>query len=51
MKHYIKTITWRFKDSSEEYPNLKDKKAKITSPKDLYENFSFCLKVRSKKGS
>jgi hypothetical protein len=48
MKHYMKTITWKFKDSSEVYPQLKESKIRVTSPVDIYENFRFCLKVRSK---
>lgn len=43
MKHYIKTITWKFKDSTEAYPQLKNKRIKITSPSDVFENFRFCL--------
>ncbi len=46
MKHYIRNITWKFKDSGETYPQLKDRKIKVTSPSDIYENFSFCLKVK-----
>lgn len=46
MKHYIRTITWKFKDSTETYPQLKNKRIKITSPSDVYENFRFCLKVK-----
>jgi hypothetical protein len=41
MKYYIKNITWKFKDSSETYPQLKDRKVKITDPKTLFENFRF----------
>ncbi|MHB1687895.1 MAG: hypothetical protein ACYCVH_11025 [Ignavibacteriaceae bacterium] len=43
MKHYIKTISWKFHDSTETYPQLKDKKLKVTSPQQLYDNFSFYL--------
>jgi DNA repair protein RadC len=51
MKHnIIKTITWRFKDSTESYPQLKNRKVKITSPNEVYENFSFLFEgeVREK---
>ena len=51
MKHnIIKTITWRFKDSTESYPQLKNRKVKITSPTEVYENFSFLFngEVREK---
>ncbi|MBU2492394.1 MAG: DNA repair protein RadC [Bacteroidetes bacterium] len=41
MKCYIRTISWKFSDTSEQYPQLKDKKIKITSPNDLYEAFRF----------
>ena len=43
MKHYIKNITWKFKDAQIEYPQLQDKKIKITSPEDVFNNFRFCL--------
>jgi len=41
MKRCIKTISWKFKDTSEQYPQLKDKRIKITSPAVLHEAFSF----------
>lgn len=41
MKHYIKSITWKFKDVTVEYPELKNKRIKVTSPKDIANNFSF----------
>lgn len=41
MKHYIKTVTWKFKDSTESYPQLKDRKIKITSPVEVFDNFRF----------
>jgi hypothetical protein len=41
MKQCIKTIIWKFKDTSETYPELKDKQVKITSPSTIYENFNF----------
>ena len=46
MKHHIKTITWKFKDAQIEYPELTDKRIKITSPGDLFTNFRFCLMVK-----
>lgn len=46
MKHYIRNITWKFKDSSTTYPQLKDKKIKISSPQDIFNNFGFCLKAK-----
>lgn len=49
MKHYIKQITWKFKDSSESYPQLKDKKVKITSPEEVYKNFTFLFEGEVKE--
>jgi hypothetical protein len=46
MKHYIRNITWKFKDSTETYPQLKDRKVKITDPKALFDNFRFCLMAK-----
>ncbi|MBI9032801.1 JAB domain-containing protein [bacterium] len=41
MKQCIQTITWRFKDTSETYPQLKKKQIQITSPSEMYEQFKF----------
>lgn len=41
MKHCIKTVTWKFKDSAIAYPQLKDRKIKVTSPQDVFDNFRF----------
>jgi hypothetical protein len=41
MKHCIKTFTWKFKDTSESCPELKNKEVKISSPSTIYENFNF----------
>ena len=41
-KHYIRNITWKFQDSTETYPQLKDRKIKVTSPEDLFNAFHFC---------
>ena len=49
MKHSIKTITWKLKDSSETYPELKDRKVKITSPETMYENFKFLFEGEVKE--
>ena len=46
MKHYIKQITWRFQEAAEIYPQLKNRKIKVTGPKDLFDNFRFCLTGR-----
>jgi len=42
MKHYIKQIQWKFRDSGIEYPELKDKHIKITCPAEIFNSFSFC---------
>ena len=41
MKHYIRTITWKFQDSAIAYPQLEHKRIKITSPHDIFQNFAF----------
>ena len=41
MKHYIKSITWKFRDATIEYPELKERKIKITSPVEVFQNFRF----------
>ncbi|MFZ1290561.1 MAG: hypothetical protein WAR79_10750 [Melioribacteraceae bacterium] len=49
MKLCIKTITWKFKDASESYPELKNKQVKITSPTIIFENFNFLFKEEVKE--
>lgn len=49
MKHYIRSITWKFSDSSEKYAQLKDKKVKITCPSDLYQSFYFLFEGEVKE--
>jgi len=46
MKHYIRNITWKFKDSTETYPQLKDRKIRITSPTEIFNNFRFYLMAK-----
>src|ERR1035437_2537150 len=41
MKHFLKTVTWKFKDVTSEYPELNEKRIKITSPQDIFEHFAF----------
>ena len=41
MKHYIKQISWKFRDCAIEYPQLKDRNIKITSPEDVFNMFRF----------
>jgi len=50
MKDFIKTVTWKFKDSSVKYPQLKEREIKITSPQEIFVNFCFCSTARSEKG-
>jgi DNA repair protein RadC len=41
MKHHIKTVTWRFSDSSVAYPGIPSaEKLYIRSPEDVFKNFS-----------
>ncbi|MBI5020554.1 MAG: hypothetical protein HZB59_03885 [Ignavibacteriales bacterium] len=49
MKHYIKTITWRFSDCSTTYPSLKDSKIYINSPSDVSQHFQFLFKDQVKE--
>ena len=37
----IRTISWKFRDSSIEYPELAGREVKITSPDMIYDNFRF----------
>jgi len=41
MKTYIKTISWKFRDAENDYPQLVNRKIKITSPQEVYDNFCF----------
>ncbi len=41
MKHCIKTVVWKFKDCTIEYPQLKDRRIKVTSPQDVFDYFRF----------
>lgn len=49
MKTYIKTISWKFHDAEVDYPQLKDRKIKITSPQEVYDNFNFLFQGQVKK--
>jgi len=44
MKHYLKRISWQFKDCRTIYPELNGKKIKIQSPEDVYNSFLFFFK-------
>lgn len=37
----IKTISWKFRDVSESYPEIPNPLTKITCPQDLFEQFKF----------
>jgi len=37
----VKTISWKFRDVSESYPELKTRQDKITAPVDLFTHFRF----------
>ena len=41
MKHYIRSITWKFHDCTVTYPDLQDKKLYIRSPEDIVQHFRF----------
>jgi len=49
MKTYIRTISWKFRDAEVEYPQLKDRKIKITSPQEIYDNFHFLFEGEVKE--
>jgi DNA repair protein RadC len=44
MKHYIRTISWKFQDSTALYPNLPKVKIFIRSPEDLFKHFHSIFK-------
>ncbi len=44
MKHYIRTITWRFSDPTASYPGLPNEKIYINSPDDVLKWFAFLFK-------
>ncbi len=44
MKHYIRTITWRFSDPTASYPGLPNEKIYINSPDDVLRWFAFLFK-------
>ena len=44
MKHYIRTITWKFCDSTTIYPELPNDKLYIRSPEDIVRHFQFLFK-------
>ena len=49
MKHYIKNVSWRFNDCSSMYPELNNKRIKIQSPEDVFNNFSFFFRGQVKE--
>ena len=49
MKFYIKNITWRFSDSAISYPQLQQKRIKITCPQDIFTSFAFLFEGQVKE--
>ena len=46
----IKTITWKFRDRGESYPELKGKtNIKMSSPEDVYKTFRFLFENEVKE--
>jgi DNA repair protein RadC len=39
MKHFIRTISWKFHDATILYPNLPKQNVIVRSPEDLFNNF------------
>jgi DNA repair protein RadC len=39
MKHFIRTISWKFHDATILYPNLPKQNVIVRSPEDLFKNF------------
>jgi DNA repair protein RadC len=48
-KHYLKSITWKFNDSSKTYPEVNHNNIHITSPSDVYNNFRFLFDSQVKE--
>ena len=49
MKTYIKTISWKFRDAAVEYPQLENRKIKITTPQEVFDNFNFLFEGEVKE--
>ena len=45
----VKTISWKFRDLQESYPELVNCQMKITSPQDVFVQFSFLCKNEVKE--
>ncbi|PIP76711.1 MAG: DNA repair protein RadC [Ignavibacteria bacterium CG22_combo_CG10-13_8_21_14_all_37_15] len=45
----VKTISWKFRDLQESYPELVDRQMKITSPQDVFVQFSFLFRNEVKE--
>jgi DNA repair protein RadC len=41
MKHFIRQVTWKFRDCAETYPQLSSEKIYVRSPDDVFRNFKF----------
>lgn len=44
MKPYIRTISWKFRDCSTDYPEFPQQKIYIRNPEDIYRSFLFLFK-------
>jgi DNA repair protein RadC len=49
MKHYLKTITWKFSDCTTSYPDISDTKIYIRAPDDVIKYFRFLFKDEVKE--
>jgi DNA repair protein RadC len=49
MSDSIKTITWKFSDCSNVYPDLPQEKIYVQGPEDVYRNFLFLFKQQVKE--
>jgi DNA repair protein RadC len=44
MKHYIRTVVWKFCDSTIQYPDIPNQKLYIHGPQDLFTHFNTLFK-------
>jgi DNA repair protein RadC len=49
MKHFIKTISWKFKDCTSTFPGLPDQKLYFRTPEDVTRNFAFLFNNQVKE--
>ena len=48
-KHYLKSISWKFNDTSKTYPEITHNSIRIKSPSDVYDNFKFLFQSQVKE--